>query len=154
MPRFRQVCKARCEVHDRADVIVAFEQNDRTGRDTGPQRERSVALGERLAQFGHGFGQILCFNADQHGSIAKPFGDTHAMSGTDLTGDIAEELQRPDRGLITVLLCEMSEAGQVDEPNGSGNPMFVGIPRDECHGMRLPLFVFAAGSEYSPFRAI
>ena len=65
-----------------------------------------------------------------------------ADSKSDLASDIAKELECPNSRLVTIVLRETGEARQIDEPNGAGHAILVGVTGDERHLVRLPLFLF------------
>jgi hypothetical protein len=107
------LAEARREIHRKADVVVAIDDQHLALRD-------SAANGERLRfisrdEFGNCGDDRADLGADDECSVAEPLADQDASSNGNVARERPEVLKRFDCGVFTSVGTEASERTQIDE---------------------------------------
>lgn len=111
------------QVHDVADVVVAFEENDVTRGDPGVNRQLRALGGQHPFDPKDGADKRRRFEANQHRPVAQPLGHPHTRCRTDRTKDRPEERKLFDRTIVPVGCAEGRETRKVDETERPADSM-------------------------------
>lgn len=117
----RHVTQSGGEVHRRADVVVALEQQGQTRRQTYTQRQRRAGRGRPALQLQRERDGIGLFDGHDHAPVTQPFRDAHAAFGGDFTCHGAERPQESTCGIVTGDGRVVRETRQVHECEGTGD---------------------------------
>lgn len=120
--RFGDFTQSGRQVDGSADVVVAVDQDHRTGGHPGSERQRRPGTSELVFDFHHGVEQRLRFDPYQHGAIAKPLGDPHPPSRRDGSHSEPEGGQGGHGLIVTVVIGEGSEPRKIQERERPKHP--------------------------------